>query len=91
MPMRSPHSFTLLSTCLVSSLAFAQVPEVSPVPEQRVSSGQTYTYAPTLVAGDNVIWTKAYGPGEISVAPESGLVRWQIPTSIQSESYHLYP
>jgi hypothetical protein len=34
-------------------------------------------------------WTKSYGPDDVNIHPESGLITWDIPNDMPSESFHI--
>lgn len=82
-------AFVLLSH---AHSAQAAVPLISTIPDQSTTKGADYSYTPALSntsAAGSVNWSKAYGPDDAVVNPANGSVRWSIPSSLPSESFHI--
>lgn len=70
-------------------------PEVEPIPEQFFDhkSGEGLLYSPTISNFDNlnglIHWVKDYGPDDVTVHPETGVVQWLPNAAMPSESFHI--
>lgn len=76
-----------LLTC--STQVYSAVPSIDTIADQRTEAGETYVYQPSLAAGENVYWTKVFGPDDVSVHPITGKVTWILDNDAIEESYHL--
>lgn len=80
------------STISVSTLPSVPAdgsPVIQAANDQRASAGQTYQFSPTLVAGENVQWSKLYGPDGVQVDPSTGQVTWNIEATLPEESFYI--
>lgn len=77
--------FTLAHT----NPAVAAIPAIDTVANTQIAQGTNYAVTPTLCAGENLRWSKSYGPDDMSVNASTGEVRWSIPASLPGESFHI--
>lgn len=81
--------FTFILLLLgLSYQAQSAIPSIQSIADQRTAAG-VYSFTPTLAAGENVLWTKAYGPDDVKIDPITGTTSWSVPAGMPDESFHL--
>ncbi len=73
----------------ISSYSYSNTPILLAIPDQKTEQGENYEYQPGLQQKKQALWVKTYGPDGVSVNPITGLVSWNIPESLPSESFHI--
>lgn len=81
-------SIIFVLMCL-SSKVLSSAPIIVSIPDQKILQGSVYEYQPSLQAGQQALWVKTFGPDDITVNPIKGLISWNIPEDMPSESFHI--
>ncbi|WP_081740399.1 T9SS type A sorting domain-containing protein [Aquimarina pacifica] len=88
-------SFLYLILTLLPNIATGQVaPQITQIPEQFIPrDSNSLLVLPELSNQASITelvhWTKIFGPDDVSVAPLTGEVQWEIPSNMASESFYV--
>jgi hypothetical protein len=79
----------ILVLLCISLHSYADAPILLTVPDQQADQESAYEYQPSIQKSEQALWVKTYGPDDVTVNPITGLVSWDIPATLPSESFHI--